>query len=108
MVVVVVVACRICDIVLFMKSGLKQVTPADFTIRIDGLPKRLPGDAHKQYQKLLKAHIEKVVNHYRSDDDAAIVDVALIRDYQGGMFSAKEQAIVQHQLNYYRVINTNN
>ena len=83
------------------QSGLKQVTPADYTVRISGLPLRLTADSHSNYEDILQEHVESIVNAQRSEGSCDVVDVAAIRDYHGGLFSGKQQAEIQHKLNYY-------
>ena len=63
------------------RNDAKHITLSDYSVEVDYLPDRLSSpDAHANYEKLLKAHFEKIVGKENS-----VAQVALAREYDGAV-----------------------
>mmetsp|Transcript_31998 Transcript_31998/g.57369 ORF Transcript_31998/g.57369 Transcript_31998/m.57369 type:complete len:1201 (+) Transcript_31998:143-3745(+) len=61
-----------------------HVTAADFAVEVACCPRKLPGDAHADYEDHVRKHFIKVLKLCGvSDEEAIIPEVALIREYDG-------------------------
>jgi hypothetical protein len=58
-----------------------RVTPADFAVEVDYLPRRLrTPEEHGQYELLLRAHFEKIAGQ-----EDSVADIAIAREYHGAI-----------------------
>jgi len=62
-----------------------HVTATDFSIHVEGLPARLPGDSHKQYVDAVKQHFKQLLTSMGVEyhESTAVSEVTLVRDYGG-------------------------
>lgn len=74
--------------------------PADFTVNVPILPRRL-GVSHKEYEALLKEHFRTLLQSMTTEvvDSSAIVDVSLVRKYDGAisLLMQKEASLMKQR-----------
>eukprot|EP00928_Gymnodinium_smaydae_P096960 TRINITY_DN8671_c0_g1_i3.p1 TRINITY_DN8671_c0_g1~~TRINITY_DN8671_c0_g1_i3.p1 ORF type:complete len:1119 (-),score=283.36 TRINITY_DN8671_c0_g1_i3:111-3467(-) len=82
------------------KNDERHLTPSDFTVEIDVLPRRL-AEGHEAYEEKLAEHFVGVLRGMAVpvDDSNAVAEVSLIRDYAGAIstFMSKGRAISDMQ-----------
>lgn len=79
----------------------RHVTPADFTVRVENIPRRLRDDAeHGRYQSLLRTHFQEVLRtRCGVVDDNPVEEVSLVREYYGAIqnYAAQGQHVLRKQ-----------
>eukprot|EP00928_Gymnodinium_smaydae_P080559 TRINITY_DN6422_c0_g4_i1.p1 TRINITY_DN6422_c0_g4~~TRINITY_DN6422_c0_g4_i1.p1 ORF type:complete len:1229 (+),score=263.69 TRINITY_DN6422_c0_g4_i1:110-3796(+) len=76
-----------------------HVTPADYAVRVDHIPRRLPKAEHEHYEHALRAHFMDVLQDTGIKDipSDAVKEVCLIREYDGCIQKFMEQGEVLEQ-----------
>ena len=58
----------------------RHITPTDYSVEVDLLPRKLAQDMHHDYDKVLREHFEKVAGK-----EGSVAEVALAREYHGAI-----------------------
>ncbi|CAE8629720.1 unnamed protein product, partial [Polarella glacialis] len=85
-------------------NGAANLTAADFSIEIPLLPRSLQ-EGHEQYEAKMREHFLDVLKRMKEpvDDPNAIVDVALVREYDGAVskFMQKGDILMDQQTHMF-------
>lgn len=75
----------------------ESVTAGDFAVMVDKLPKKLEND-HENYEGLLRKHFINLLKKYPKElPKEPIPEVALVRDYDGGILKFQEKGRLQKE-----------
>jgi len=78
----------------------RNVTPADYTVQVDGLPRQLE-EGHEEYENRLATHFANVINYERTraqkkgevpECPVIVSEVSLVRDFDGNLRTLKTKA----------------
>lgn len=103
-------------------ADVDNLTPADFSLYISGLPRRIDNSKFNQnddlvqegYEDDLRVHLTNVIEDVRerlpnkfyvdgmNDGQVNIVNISLVREYNGKLFNAQKQAQTEKKLQIHR------
>jgi len=74
-------------------------TAADFAVKVSNLPRRLPKEHHHGYKAQLTDHLQNALVALGEDqDEARPVEVHLVREFEGALYSFNAQGLALKEL----------